>query len=364
MEKKNLFITKKLNGLGGGPVISNRNYELFCKTFSQTDTIRYNIAKKRYTFSDSLIERCIKHYVNGVNREIISDILNIAQECEHIWIDNSSFGAIAKELKNNKYKGMVITFFHNIEYIFQKRSFLKRSLYPLFNLPIKNAEKDAAKYSDLIFVLTQRDHDIVKSWGYNTPIILLPSSMKDTYKILSEEKTENSIKEILFVGANFYANVNGITWFIDNVLPHVNVHLTIIGDQMDKLPIKSSEKITLHGRVNDLGIYYTQADCVIAPIFEGSGMKTKTTEALMWGKFIIGTKEAFCGFDITNEVGICCENNMDFIKALKDLEKRKTKYNEASRNLFLQKYSMEKSIAIFQNTIKRFHVIDYNKNHN
>jgi len=35
---------------------------------------------------------------------------------------------------------------------------------------------------------------------------------------------------------------------------------------------------------------------VILPIISGSGMKTKTAEALMYGKSIIGIKEAFEGY--------------------------------------------------------------------
>ena len=82
--------------------------------------------------------------------------------------------------------------------------------------------------------------------------------------------------------------------------------------------LHQTKKIEIHGFVEDLYTFYAKADCVIAPIFEGSGMKTKTTEALMWGKFIIGTKEAFCGFDITDDIGVCCENSEDFIKCNKN----------------------------------------------
>ena len=47
---------------------------------------------------------------------------------------------------------------------------------------------------------------------------------------------------------------------------------------------------------------------MLFPIFEGSGMKLKTCEALMFGKNIIGTPEAFAGYDIDDytNVGACC----------------------------------------------------------
>ena len=65
--------------------------------------------------------------------------------------------------------------------------FVKRLLYPIFNLPIKNAEKNAAKYADLIFVLTERDRNEVQNWKNKTPIVLLPSSLKDTYRNYPEK---------------------------------------------------------------------------------------------------------------------------------------------------------------------------------
>ena len=354
MEKKNLFISQATKILGGGSVISDRNFEAFSKIFSAGDTIRYKIGKPQKTIFLSLIDRCIKNYVNGINKNIISEISKIAEDCELIWIDNSTYGSIAKKLKKNNYKGKIIVFFHNIEYIFQKRPFVKRLLYPIFNLPIKNAEKNAAKYADLIFVLTERDRNEVQNWKNKTPIVLLPSSLKDTYRNYPEKKSNCLKKEVLFVGSNFYANVNGIMWFINNVLPYVDIHLTIVGSRMNELPITSNEKIEIHGFVEDLYTFYAKADCVIAPIFEGSGMKTKTTEALMWGKFIIGTKEAFCGFDITDDIGVCCENSEDFINAIRTMENRTSTFNLASRKLFLEKYSNNKSVEIIQEAIKNY----------
>ena len=151
---KGLFVSKVATCRGGGSVISCRNYELFINSV-EGDIIRYDIGKNK-VFSCSLIDRCFKHYVNGINANILMEVSKLAKDCEYVWVDNSSFGAIAKKLKESNYKGTIIVFFHNIEYIFQKRSFFKRLLYPIFNLPIKKAEEEAAQYADLIFVLTDR----------------------------------------------------------------------------------------------------------------------------------------------------------------------------------------------------------------
>ena len=49
----------------------------------------------------------------------------------------------------------------------------------------------------------------------------------------------------------------------------------------------------------------------------GSGMKSKTAEALMYGKPILGTKEAFEGYDTDPaKVGALCNTATEFIETI------------------------------------------------
>lgn len=67
------------------------------------------------------------------------------------------------------------------------------------------------------------------------------------------------------------------------------------------------DNVKVIGTVEDVSEYFYRADFVIAPIFEGSGMKLKTAEALMYGKTIFGTTEAFSGYalDFDRVGGLC-----------------------------------------------------------
>ena len=348
---KILFISQKMRMTGGGSVISDRNFEVLTTLFPNYIITRYYIKKGANNTICGIYDRCKKHHVNGVSKLIVSEVISLANECDFVWVDNSSYGSLCRSLRENGYKGSIIVFFHNIEYIFQKRLMIKKILYPLFNLPLKNAEKDAALNSDFVFTLTERDRHIIKSWNNKVSIFILPSSIKDSYK--KNDKIDGSSKQIqlLFVGTKFYANVNGIKWFVENVMPCIDAHLTIVGSGMDKLSFPDNDNIEIHGFVHDLAPYYWSAHCVIAPIFEGSGMKTKTTEALMWGKFIIGTSEAFCGFDITDSIGMCCNTKDDFITAINNLDINRPKFNPSSRSLYLNKYSFEQSIKIVSDVL-------------
>ena len=74
----------------------------------------------------------------------------------------------------------------------------------------------------------------------------------------------------------------------------VNAEILIIGKGFETLKNDlECDNVKVIGTVEDVSEYFYRADFVIAPIFEGSGMKLKTAEALMYGKTIFGTTEAF-----------------------------------------------------------------------
>ena len=88
---------------------------------------------------------------------------------------------------------------------------------------------------------------------------------------------------------------------------------------------------------------YYAADVVVMPIFSGSGMKTKTAEALMYGKNILGTKEAFEGYDMDSNCMYGCQTAEMFIDTFRSMGNNITSFNPHSRNLYLEKYS-EKAV--------------------
>ncbi|UJH91741.1 glycosyltransferase family 4 protein [Antarcticibacterium sp. 1MA-6-2] len=162
----------------------------------------------------------------------------------------------------------------------------------------------------------------------------------------------------LFVGDAWFANLHGIQWFIDNVLDKVDIRLQIAGKASEVLKQQSThEKIEYLGFVPNLSTVIIDADIVLAPIFKGGGMKVKICEALMFGKHILGTEEAFNGYEIDLEkVGAVCNTEIEFVNAInKFSNSREEKFNEYNRNCFLNKYS-------FQATYKEFNKVLFDGN--
>lgn len=345
---KILFVSTNCSNSGGGTVITRRNLDVL-KEIVGNNNVSVITIEKKISLSD-IIDRCTKHYVVGLNSSLVKEIIQISKDFDLIWIDGSFWGRLAKELKKNGYQGRVITFFHNIEKYFRKRNILQTLLYPLYDRPIIKSEIEAIMWSDDIVALTNRDAHYIRKIKPTSKITILPSSIKDSFTFERETNNDSSKStplKLLFVGSYFYANVHGISWFIEHVIPQVNVELTIVGANMDRLPFHSIRNIHIHGFVPDLGVFYKNCDAVISPIFEGSGMKTKTTEALMWGKYIIGSHEAFVGFDMPQGFYQECNTAEEFINCIKELSVHKPpKFIEEIRNLYLNKYSFANSICI------------------
>ena len=109
------------------------------------------------------------------------------------------------------------------------------------------------------------------------------------------------------------------------------------------------DNVKVIGTVEDVSEYFYRADFVIAPIFEGSGMKLKTAEALMYGKTIFGTTEAFSGYALDfDRVGGLCNTAREFIDKINGYPYPQRRFNEESRKIYEQNYSMEHSRHLFR----------------
>lgn len=272
-----------------------------------------------------------------------------------VFIDNSCFGKIAEYIKKNHPKIRVITNFHGVKHNSTLQRIKVSPLHPMgyFDaiVAIKN-EKQIIKYSDVLILLNKRENNMLKKYYHKSADYLLPVYFVDTAEI--EEPEDDGKFHILFVGGGMWANIIGIRWFISNVMPMLDekVCLDIVGNKMEQLfddRIEDS-RIHIYGRVDSLHKYYNMANLVIGPIFHGDGMKTKTAEALMYGKFFAGTDEALCGYE---ELDLYhCNEAEEFAEVIEYMEKKKTpKFSGKMRKLFEEKHSLKMAEEIFKKAL-------------
>lgn len=346
-------VNKKSNG---GEICTNRNYLAFCELLGKENVTVINLFLDLETgFRNAILKRInfLNGFYEGLNPKKIKHIINLSDLHNFVFIDSSIHGTLALILKKYDYKGKIISFFHNVEYKIKKQRITQPPWKFAELFVTRYSEKMACKYSDKIVVLNNRDKaDLNKI--YNTEnIIVIPISLPDKY--LKRDCGLTSIPpKYIFTGNNWYANIHGLKWFINNVLDHVEIRLQVTGYKMESLKKDFTHpKIDFLGFVENLEAYIEDADYVLLPIFLGSGMKVKTCEALMYGKNIIGTRESFEGYEIDPSlVGAVCNTPKEFIKVIQETCKsKKEKFNIYSRNYFLTNYSFAATMDKFRELI-------------
>lgn len=354
---KVLFINSvNLTGLFGGAKASKRNLECLKHIFGSVDVLCTNTLD-----NNSLYGKCMtvfsKLFYSTINKRDVWKRVN-SSDYDIIFLDNSLLGYLAKELRKNGYTGYIVVFFHNCEYDFYNSHHHKLRVWQdkLNRLYIKRNELFSLIYSDSCVYINARDqkriHDLYGISATKEVIcnMTLPDTFKNDSKVLLEN---NDIPLYTFIGSYFEANVNGIVWFIKNVFPYVTIRLRVVGKDMHRLnEVCDISMIEIYSNVPDLTKYMNESDYMIFPIFEGSGMKVKTCESLMYGKNIIGTPEAFSGYEIedVNKIGACCKTAEEFISVINTISL--PRFNLNSRQLYLKKYSEDVSIRIYTELFK------------
>lgn len=332
-----LIIEKSNASMTGGALIDSRNINFLIDHYGIENTILYSI-KPSASKINSLIN-LLFGFVLGfsiVDYVKINKIVN-KQKINLVYVSSSVFGFIVPLFSRKRVK--TICFFHNVETIFCSKIHNKGFVSKVWQRAIKESEKKAVKFSSILLTLNLRDsNDLLKLYGRGSDFII-PTTMKDLYHDKKQLVDRNTM---LFIGSDFYANVNGLRWFIDNCLDNINGTLIVIGKGMEKYKKELQHKnLNIIGVVDNLEPYYSKAHCVVLPIFEGSGMKTKTAEALMYGKMIFGTDEAFEGYDIVDSCsGFKCNNKYEFISKINNYFNQDVNtFNQEARLLFLHNHS-------------------------
>jgi hypothetical protein len=330
------------------------NHQILQEIFGSKLIVCHLVQKKIQGAASAI--RAFRGYIDGVDATTLDQISKLIneQDIAKVFIDGSNFGEVAKNIKQNFPHVEIFTYFHNVEVKFFIGAFRQQPGLRALAITIANflAEGKAVRYSDKLISLSERDSHLLKRiYGrastYISPIALTERSDTFEFKISTQEE-----KYALFVGGGFYANIAGIEWYIANVAPHIPIKTCVVGHGLEKLSnqITATSKVEVVGSVPNLEPWYRRAQVVVAPIFDGSGMKTKVAEALMYGKRVIGTPEAFSGYEnVAAYAGKVCSNSQEFISTLCDIaDEPFVESDPVLRTLYEKNYSYQSAFRRFQ----------------
>jgi glycosyltransferase involved in cell wall biosynthesis len=356
-----LLLTNKLqvSPTGGREMLTMLNHNVLADIYGE-QLIVLEIAKHSSQGAMAVINAIGRGYIDGVNSEIIDNFLNIIaiNNIQKIFVDGSNFGEIVRHVKLKYPQVHIYTFFHNVEARFFWGSLKEKKSLRALAVCIANylVEKKAVIFSDKIICLNERDSQLLK-------IIYGRSATHISSMALEDKLPSNFLnlinpfrtKYALFVGGDFYANRVGIAWFVKNVATKINCKVCIVGKGLERYryELELVDNVKVIGAVESLAEWYLNAHFVIAPIFDGSGMKTKVAEALMYGKKVIGTPEAFSGYEeIVQRVGVVCKTEDDFVRAIADTNKMYlADFAQDLRDIYEKKYSFEAAKERFMNIL-------------
>lgn len=270
------------------------------------------------------ILNAFRGHIDGLTAQTIDDAINHIQRenVRFVFADGSNLGGFVAELKRRLKHIEVTSFFHNVEARFFWGALATAKTPRALAVFITNflAERKAARLSDKRICLSERDSSLLKRLYGKGATHITAMALEDQLPDASIATPLVDVEPFaLFVGGNFYANREGIAWFVRHVAPRLDIKICVVGKGMDGMreQLEIPGRVEVIGPVDNLPQWYRRARFVIAPIFDGSGMKTKVAEALMHGKKVVGTPEAFSGYeDVLDQAGWVCKTADDFIAAI------------------------------------------------
>ncbi|MFQ9018211.1 MAG: glycosyltransferase family 4 protein [[Clostridium] symbiosum] len=282
-------------------------------------------------------------------------------------VDLSQYEAIVMDFTKQDYclevleNKRIFVRVHNVEVDFAFKDFRMRKTlksYLVYHTN-KKSEKRIVNQADALVILTESDkarllelYPDVKE----TKMTIIPVCLEEQKENTDNEeiKQGKSRLKILITGSLWFGgNYQGISWFIEQVYPMLNLEfeLIIAGAKPSKklkelLSVK--ENIRLIDSPPKMEPYFRECDIVAAPVFDGAGMKVKIAEAFSYGKPVVGTSHAFIGYEKSDRrISYVADSASDFCKAFSSYaslsQNEKRERNEIALSTFKKEYSMQLS---------------------
>lgn len=218
----------------------------------------------------------IKSYIKQIQKKYKFDsvILN------YIW-----FSKIA-----NYFQGNTVLFTHDV---FSYRNLRLKGNYWISCSP--NEEAKCINRVKNVLAIQEQEAYYYKYLSYKANVYCMYSPF-----VFHKQEILNNKKLLFFSGSNIL-NIEGINHFIKNIFPELikkfpDLEL-IIGGGICKYLEKDLQvqQITLKGSFDNPADFYALGDIVINPVFNGTGLKIKTFEALSYGKTVLSSTHSMEG---------------------------------------------------------------------
>lgn len=253
-------------------------------------------------------------------------LTQILQENEFDIIHlESIFCAPYLSVIRSKSNAKVVLRAHNIEFEIwqqlaqQEDNPLKAWYLNLLASRLKTYETKVLNEVDAIVSITTKDKVEMTKRGVQVPMTVIPIGI-DVEKIEVKSVQSESLKLYHLGAMDWQPNIEGITWFLDEVWPLIesqfpSASCSLAGRKMPaSLLSRSGKSLQIEGEISSVAQFISDKNIAIIPLLSGSGMRVKIVEALAYGKVVITTSVGATGIPFEDGKNILIANTpADFV---------------------------------------------------
>ena len=244
-----------------------------------------------------------------------------------IFVEFTKMDYFIRDILKSGYRGKIIVRAHNVEHDFFKINFMahKTFMNGAKFLISKKREGYMIENCDLVLAITELDKKrLIELYNVSPdkvqifPVAVNLAKDNKTFDGKIGERLKCLITGSLWFGPNADATV----WFLKEVYPAVRsiCDLTVAGFRPNERVKQSCQEsgVKLVDSPDKMEPYFRETELVLAPIFDGGGMKVKIAEALSYGLPVMTTDHGNIGYNlIDRKNGFIANTAQDFISEIK-----------------------------------------------
>lgn len=253
---------------------------------------------------------------------------------------------------------------------------LNNKLNPIKKIYLRMATGQLKKFEikmssgvDGIIAISPNDKDSFSQFAPQTPVLFVPPGFNFSQAGEYNHDKQFSAFPVFYslASMDWLPNIQGIQWFIDEVIPEVIAEypefvFRIAGKKIPGgISRLQSPHLIIDGEVADSLKYHEDKSVLIVPLFAGGGLRIKIMEGMALGKTIISTTLGAEGIPYTDRENILIADTKEMFvsqirKCMNSMELCREISNK-SRILALEnfnyKINAEKMMQFYSHVIKR-----------
>lgn len=190
-------------------------------------------------------------------------------------------------------------------------------LYPYANSNVGysitySGERKALERADYVIAIQKTEETYFNNLlkGKKTEVV----TIGDSHNVVKNDL--NDSHDICFVGSINELNIDGINWFVHQVLPLImnkvnDCRLLIAGRICESIHVQGKNIVCL-GCVDNLDEVYRDCRVVVNPVRAGTGLNIKTIEAVAHCKPIVSTSAGVRGLKNRKPIAVVADDKTEF----------------------------------------------------